>query len=159
MQDYINEMEDTRKALNRVRQERDEAENEIDVLKDEVESLNKTPEKKMEDFLKLKEVSFEESLHKKWSFPLRISSVNVTKSHLLKKSLMENFIFCVVNDTKLFRFNLNVLKQLLERKRTYLENLAENASFTFFLACNMNIIVKDFINSIILNLVKSNGHS
>ena len=55
-------------------------------------------------------------------------------------------------------FNLNVLKQLLERKRTYLENLAENASFTF-LACNMNIIVKDFINSIILNLVKSNGHS
>ena len=88
MQDYINEMEDTRKALNRVRQERDEAENEIDVLKDEVESLNKTLEKKMEDFLKLKEVSFEESLHKKWSFPLRISSVNVTKSHLLKKSLM-----------------------------------------------------------------------
>ena len=158
MQDYINEMEDTRKALNRVRQERDEAENEIDVLKDEVESLNKTLEKKMEDFLKLKEVSFEESLHKKWSFPLRISSVNVTKSHLLKKSLMQNFIFCVVNDTKLFRFNLNVLKQLLERKRTYLENLAENASFTF-LACNMNIIVKDFINSIILNLVKSNGHS
>ena len=158
MQDYINEMEDTRKALNRVRQERDEAENEIDVLKDEVESLNKTLEKKMEDFLKLKEVSFEESLHKKWSFPLRISSVNVTKSHLLKKSLMENFIFCVVNDTKLFRFNLNVLKQLLERKRTYLENLAENALFTF-LAYNMNIIVKDFINSIILNLVKSNGHS
>ena len=71
---------------------------------------------------------------------------------------MENFIFCVVNDTKLFRFNLNVLKQLLERKRTYLENLAENALFTF-LAYNMNIIVKDFINSIILNLVKSNGHS
>ena len=43
-------------------------------------------------------------LHKKWSFPLKISSVNVTKSasflriwsHLLKKSLMENFIFCLV---------------------------------------------------------------
>ena len=34
-------------------------------------------------------------LHKKWSFPLRISSVNVTKS-ALKKSLMENFIFCAV---------------------------------------------------------------
>ena len=34
-------------------------------------------------------------LHKKWGFPLRISSVNVTKSacELLKKSLMENFIF------------------------------------------------------------------
>ena len=39
---------------------------------------------------------------KKLSFPLRISSVQLTKSaflrirsHLLKKSLMENFIFCV----------------------------------------------------------------
>ena len=47
------------------------------------------------------------SLHKKWSFPLRISSVNVTKfasflriwSHLLKKSLMGNFIFCAVNSS------------------------------------------------------------
>ena len=36
------------------------------------------------------------SLHKKWSFPLRISSVSVTKSAVLKKSLMENFIFCAV---------------------------------------------------------------
>ena len=42
-------------------------------------------------------------LHKKWSFQLKISSVNVTQSalfcvfgHLLKKSLMENFIFCAV---------------------------------------------------------------
>ena len=51
---------------------------------------------------------------KKWSFPLRISSVYVTKSvgncgpnpqeteriwlHLLKKSLIENFIFCAVID-------------------------------------------------------------
>ena len=42
----------------------------------------------------------EQSLHKKWSFPLRISSVNVTK-HLLKKSLMENFIFYAVNGHKL----------------------------------------------------------
>ena len=44
------------------------------------------------------------TLYKKWSFPLRISSVNVTKSaisfgflwiwwHLLKKYLLENFIF------------------------------------------------------------------
>ena len=40
-------------------------------------------------------------LHKKWSFPLKISSVNVTNSaencgfwsHLLKKPLMENSIF------------------------------------------------------------------
>ena len=44
------------------------------------------------------------ALHKKWSFPFRISSVNVTKSavslriwsHLLKKSIMENFIICAV---------------------------------------------------------------
>ena len=41
------------------------------------------------------------ALHKKWSFALRISSVNVTKSagncsHLLKKSLVESFIFCAV---------------------------------------------------------------
>ena len=44
-------------------------------------------------------------MHAKWSFPLRISSVNATKtavscfqiwSHLLKKFLMENFIFWVV---------------------------------------------------------------
>ena len=37
---------------------------------------------------------------KKWSFSLRISAVNVTKlriwSHLLKKPVMENFIFCAV---------------------------------------------------------------
>ena len=43
------------------------------------------------------------TLHKKKFFPLRISSVNVTKSavscgwsHLLKKFLIENYIFCVV---------------------------------------------------------------
>ena len=34
------------------------------------------------------------SLHKKWSFPLRISSVIATKSVV---SLMENFIFCAVS--------------------------------------------------------------
>ena len=32
------------------------------------------------------------TLYKKWSLPLRISSVNV----LVKKSLMKNFIFCAV---------------------------------------------------------------
>ena len=47
------------------------------------------------------------TLHKKWSFAWRISSANLTKSkgncvicsHLLKKLLMENFIFwrCSVN--------------------------------------------------------------
>ena len=40
-------------------------------------------------------------LHKKWNFPIKVSSVNVTKSgeiwwNLQKKSLMENFIFCPV---------------------------------------------------------------
>ena len=45
-----------------------------------------------------------QTLHKKWSFPLRISSVNMTKSavricsHLLKKSIMEKFIFCAVRE-------------------------------------------------------------
>ena len=33
------------------------------------------------------------TLNKKWSFPLKISSVNVTKS-ARKKSLMESFVFC-----------------------------------------------------------------
>ena len=33
------------------------------------------------------------TLHKKWSFPLRNLRI---WSHLLKKSLMENFIFCAV---------------------------------------------------------------
>ena len=48
--------------------------------------------------------------HKKWNFPLKTSSVNVTKSavscglriwsHLLKKSLIENFIFCGKKEKK-----------------------------------------------------------
>ena len=40
-------------------------------------------------------ISFDKNitLHKKWSFPLKTFSVNVIWSHLLKKSLMENFIF------------------------------------------------------------------
>ena len=47
------------------------------------------------------------SLRKKWSFPLRISSVNMIKSailricsHLLKKPVMENFIFCACNSNE-----------------------------------------------------------
>ena len=53
--------------------------------------------------LTLKEINPEVSMQKKRGFPLRISSVNVTIlrklriwSHLLKKSLMENFTFCAV---------------------------------------------------------------
>ena len=46
--------------------------------------------------------NFAGTLHKKWTFLLKSCSVNVTKSvvriwsHLLKKILMENFIFCTV---------------------------------------------------------------
>ena len=42
------------------------------------------------------------TLHEKWSFPVRICSVNMKLriwSHLLKKSVMKNFIFCVVAGT------------------------------------------------------------
>ena len=56
------------------------------------------------------------TLHKKWSFPLRISLVNVTKSavswsHSLKKSLMENFIFWEVLNISLA---INARGSLLE---------------------------------------------
>ena len=51
------------------------------------------------------------SLHKKWRFPFRISSVNVTWiwSHLLKKSFIENFIFCAVYITFKTQFHILVL--------------------------------------------------
>ena len=77
--------------------------------------------------LKLEVWNLLSSLHKKWSLPLRVYSVNVTKSvnflwiwsHLLKKPLTENFIFCAVRgilispkllaifDTKVSFFQLN----------------------------------------------------
>ena len=38
-------------------------------------------------------LKFPDSLHKKWSFPLRIFSINVTKKNGLKKPVMENFLF------------------------------------------------------------------
>ena len=54
--------------------------------------------------LLLKEEILKVSLHKKWSYPLKdffskcdqIRSFLGIWSHLLKKSLMENFIFCGV---------------------------------------------------------------
>ena len=57
--------------------------------------INDNPKKWLLDFHKI----LHNSLHKILSFPLRISSINMTKSagirsHLLKESLMENFIFC-----------------------------------------------------------------
>ena len=36
-------------------------------------------------------------LHKKRSFPVRISSANLVTAHLLKKSLMEKIIFCAAS--------------------------------------------------------------
>ena len=54
-----------------------------------------------------------ETLHKKWSFPLRISSVNVAKfflwiwSHLLKICLMENFII-LCNEIDVLETRLNI---------------------------------------------------
>ena len=73
------------------------------------------------------------TLHKKWSFLLRISSVNVTKfagnwirSQLLLRSLMENFIFCVVrrklNVHKIFRrqlLNVSCTSNLRSASREY----------------------------------------
>ena len=49
-------------------------------------------------YLHIYPINLPSTLHKKWSFPLRISSVNVIWSLFLKKSLMENFIFCAVPD-------------------------------------------------------------
>ena len=61
----------------------------------------------------------------KMKFPLQISLVNVTKilsflriwSHLLKKSVMENFIFCAVyyshDETMQFRIRRLELKPLI----------------------------------------------
>ena len=52
-------------------------------------------------------------LHSKWSFLLRVSTVNMIKSavsmriwlHLLKKSLMQNFILCALNVEQLHILN------------------------------------------------------
>ena len=68
------------------------------------------------------------SLHKKRSFPLRISSVNVTKSagncrKNLKKSLVENFIFCTVFD-KSFRYTNQWIAILLLWSKLLLLNRA-----------------------------------
>ena len=46
------------------------------------------------------------TLRNKWSFPLRISSVNVAK---LKKSSIENFIFCAVTFFDIGRFVQDII--------------------------------------------------
>ena len=72
-------------------------------------------------------MSNHQSQHKKWNFPLSISSVNVTKSagnliwsHLLKKSLRENFIFCAVSDYW-FRWG-----KLATKKKKTIQNKKDN---------------------------------
>ena len=56
-------------------------------------------------------------LHKKWSFPLRISSVNVTKSgipcgfgHIYWRNLYENFTFCVMKSASIVKSSLASIK-------------------------------------------------
>ena len=82
--------------------------------------------------------SFRDTMHKKSSFSLRISSVNVTKSavslwiwsHLLKKSLNENFSFCAVATPVVYYYvqstdlcpRLKTFKVGLSRSRTFLPN-------------------------------------
>ena len=74
------------------------------------------------------------SMHEKWSFLLRISSVNVTKSalscgfdHLLRKSLIENFIFyAVFSITKTFviiMFSSSSLDMLLSLGLKIMSNI------------------------------------
>ena len=57
------------------------------------------------------------SLHKNWSFPLRISPVNVTNSaiwsDLLKKLLMENLIFCAV--VRIWNCKSSSIKIIIEK--------------------------------------------
>ena len=68
-------------------------------------STIETLQKRIQNPFKHVRCRFLQHCTKKWSFSLRISSVNVTKSagnfrnckkHLLKKSLMENFSFFAV---------------------------------------------------------------
>ena len=79
------------------------------------------------------------TLHKKWSFPLGISSVNVTKSaeklriwsHLLKKSVIENFDFCAVS-AKTKRFSENLCK-MQQKMKISIEDFYSQCKNLFFL--------------------------
>ena len=65
---------------------------------------------------------------KKWGFRLRISSVNVTKSagnwsHLLKKTLMENSIFCAVLFVMRYphwKFRTDIMSRMFFMRRTHM---------------------------------------
>ena len=82
------------------------------------------------------------SLHKIWSFSLRISSLNVTSLlrvlwHLLKKSLMENFIFCAVYGYKFFhiiwesRQIKRTKEKALKNKRNFLQSKFPDQKITW----------------------------
>ena len=60
----------------------------------------------------------EKTLHKKWCFPLRIS-LRIW-SHLLEKSLMENFIFCAEIGNSLYENNVTRRKKNLNT--TYIKS-------------------------------------
>ena len=64
-------------------------------------------------------------LHKKWCFPLRISSVNCSRklriwSHLLKKSLIENFILSATACTSVLQ--LKAWSAVLKNKRSKIKS-------------------------------------
>ena len=65
-------------------------------------------------FLSWQSFRISHSLCKKWSFSLRIFSVkcdqNAVWSHLLKKFLIENFVFCVVILVKIWNLRLQVMR-------------------------------------------------
>ena len=97
------------------------------------------------------EVSLGPSLHKKWSFPLRISSVNVTKSavflriwsHLLKKYLMENFTFvpCLSNI-----YDGAFIRWLFSQKNS-IKGVWESPEFTSGCSLNFSVFKKAGNNS------------
>ena len=88
------------------------------------------PTKTIHEYKEILQRAVVSPLHKNWSFPLRILSVNV--SHLLKKSLTENFIFCAV----VFFYRSNH-SQILFKKIGILKNFAiitrKNMCWSLFL--------------------------
>ena len=100
------------------------------------------------------------TLHKKWSFPLRISSVNVTNffsflriwSHLMKKSLMEHLIFCAVLKEK-YSWSLIIfllINLILVRiSKSEMKILSYSPSSTFLLFCCRFMNIHDRLISFI----------
>ena len=107
------------------------------------------------------------TLHKEWSFPLRISSVNMTIcrklrvwSYLLKISVTKNFIFCAVEIKRRLSFNGSFWQAIFEIFQiwtkyarleripppfSYLKNLqAIDASFVIITKISSNEIRETF---------------